>query len=187
LEKPVGCIEALVMAYRNNGVTITNLIKDAGMSQKTAYSSLHKLMELGLLRDVEDRENGRKVRRYFPKERAERLAMYLDVACSTMKELETKNDIPSLTRLPVGSLAIMARIYDEGYTTITELREEAGMCGNTAYSALDALSKSGLIHKETINGFPRSVRYKLTTDGAYLGKILDLASIAMMLLDDERS
>lgn len=173
-------------AYRNNGVTITNLVKDMGMSQKTAYSSLQKLIELDLLYHTEVRENGRMVRRYFPKDRARRLSMYLDVAYTTMRELESKNDIPNLTRLPVGSLAIVARIYDEGYTTITDLREEACMCGNTAYSALDALSKSGLIRKETVNGFPRMVKYRLTDDGAYLGKILDLANIAMMLLEKQR-
>ncbi|MFQ6061190.1 MAG: hypothetical protein ACE5KV_07880 [Thermoplasmata archaeon] len=103
-----------------------------------------------------------------------------------MHHHEGTGEEEQLTRLPVGSLAIMARIYNEGYTTISDLRLEAGMCGGTAYSALDSLSNSGLIRKETINGFPRIVKYKLTEDGAYLGKILDLADIALMLLEEQR-
>lgn len=182
----MGCIEALASAYRNNGVTITDLIRSGGMPQKTAYSSLKKLTELGLIRYVEERENGRMTKRYYPSERAERLAKYLDLAYTAMKELERRNGTPNLTRLPVGSLAIVARIYNEGYTTISDLREEAGMCGNTAYSALDSLTESGLIYREVESGFPRTVKkYKLTDDGEYLGKILDLANIAMMLLEKD--
>lgn len=186
LEKPVGCIEVLASAYRNNGVTVTDLIRNVGMPQKTAYSSLRKLTELGLIRCAKEKDNGRMAKRYFPSERAGKLAMYLDLACTAMKELERKNGTKTLTRLPVGSLAIVARIYNEGYTTISDLRAGAGMCGNTAYSALGSLTESGLIYREVESGFPRTVKkYKLTEDGAYLGKILDLANIAMMLLEEE--
>lgn len=84
-------------------------------------------------------------------------------------------------------MAIVARIYNEGYTTISDLRDEAGMRGNTAYSALDSLSRSGLVYREGKSGFPRTVKkHKLTDDDIYLGKILDLASIAIMLLERER-
>jgi DNA-binding IclR family transcriptional regulator len=187
LEKPVGCIEAMAAAHRNSGITITDLIRNVGMSQKTAYSSLEKLMDLNLLKCEDLVEGGRTVRRYSTKANAEKLAMYLDAVCSTMKELERKNEVTGLNRLPVGSLAILIKIYKEGFTIISDLREEDGMCGNTAYSALDSLTRSGLIYQEVESEFPRTVKkYKLTEDGAYLGKILDLADIAMMLLDTEK-
>jgi DNA-binding IclR family transcriptional regulator len=186
LEKPVGCIEALAAAHRNGSVTVTDLIRNMGMSQKTAYSSLEKLMELKLLDCEECKEGGRIVRRYSSTDRADKLAMYLDATCTTMRELERKNDIQSLNRLPVGSLAILTKIYKEGFTTISDLREDDGMCGNTAYSALDSLTKSGLIFQDVESEFPRTVKkYKLTEDGAYLSKVLDLADVAMMLLNDE--
>jgi predicted ArsR family transcriptional regulator len=174
----------MAAAHRGGGVTITDLIRNVGMSQKTAYSSLEKLMDLDLLKCDDLMEGGRTVRRYSTSERAEVLAMYLDAVCITIKELERKNDTSGLNRLPVGSLAILIKIYKEGFTTISDLREEDGMCGNTAYSALDSLTKSGLILQEIESEFPRTVKkYKLTEDGAYLGKILDLADIAMTLLD----
>ncbi len=186
LEKPVGCIEALAAAHRNGSVTVTDLIRNIGMSQKTAYSSLEKLMELELLNCEDCKEGGRIVRRYSTTEKADRVAMYLNAACSTMRELERKNDIENLNRLPVGSLAILTRIYKEGFTTISHLREDDGMCGNTAYSALESLTKSGLIFREVESDFPRTVKkYKLTEDGAYLSKVLDLADVAMTLLNDE--
>jgi DNA-binding IclR family transcriptional regulator len=185
LEKPVGCIEALAAAHRGGGVTITDLIRNVGMSQKTAYSSLEKLMELDLLACEDLVDGGRTVRRYSTRDKAEKLAMYLDAVCTTMKELERKNGTKNLNRLPVGSLAILIKIYKEGFTTISDLREEDGMCGNTAYSALDSLKDSGLIFQEVESEFPRTVKkYKLTEDGAYLGRILDLADIAMSLLDE---
>lgn len=186
LEKPVGCIEALAAAHRDGSVTVTNLIRDQGMSQRTAYSSLEKLIDLDLMECKECRESGRLVRRYSATERAEKLAMYVDAACATMRELERKKDVSNLNRLPLGSLAILTKIYKEGHTTISGLRNEGGMCGNTAYSALDSLAKSGLIFQEVESEFPRTVKkYKLTEDGAYLGKVLDLADIAMTLLEQK--
>jgi DNA-binding IclR family transcriptional regulator len=185
LEKPVGCIEAMAAAHRTGGVTITDLIRNVGMSQKTAYSSLEKLMELDLLQCEDLVDGGRTVRRYSAMDKAEKLAMYLDAVCITMKELERKNGTKNLNRLPVGSLAILIKIYQEGFTTISDLREEDGMCGNTAYSALDSLKECGLIFQEVESEFPRTVKkYKLTEDGSYLGKILDLADMAMMLLNE---
>jgi DNA-binding IclR family transcriptional regulator len=185
LEKPVGCIEAMATAHRNGGVTITDLIRNVGMSQKTAYSSLEKLMELDLLQCDDLTDGGRTVKRYSTSAKAEKLAMYLDAVCTTMKELERKNGTKNLNRLPVGSLAILTKIYKGGFTTISDLREEDGMCGNTAYSALDSLKECGLIFQEVESDFPRTVKkYKLTEDGDYLGKILDLADMAMMLLNE---
>ena len=186
LEKPVGCIETMAAAHRSGGVTITDLIRNVGMSQKTAYSSLEKLMELDLLQCEDLVDGGRTVRKYSTRDKAEKLAMYLDAVCTTMKELERKNRTRNLNRLPVGSLAILIKIYKEGFTTISDLREEAGMCGNTAYSALDSLKESGLIFQEVESEFPRTVKkYKLTEDGAYLGKILDLADMAIMILSSK--
>lgn len=187
LEKPVGCIEVLAAAHRNGSLTVTDLIRNVGMSQKTAYSSLEKLIELELLDCKECKEGGRIVRRYSATDKAERVAMYLDAACNTMRELERKSEVSSLKRLPLGSLAILTKIYKEGFATISNLREEDGMCGNTAYSALDSLRECGLIFREVESEFPRTVKkYKLTEDGAYLAKVLDLADVAMTLLGHER-
>jgi predicted ArsR family transcriptional regulator len=177
----------MAAAHRTGGVTITDLIRKVGMSQKTAYSSLEKLMELDLLQCEDLVDGGRTVRKYSTEDRAKKLAMYLDAVCTTMKELERKNGTKNLNRLPVGSLAILIKIYQEGFTTISDLREEDGMCGNTAYSALDSLKECGLIIQEVESEFPRTVKkYKLTEDGDHLGKILDIADMAMMLLEQEQ-
>ena len=109
--------------------------------------------------------------------------MYVDAASATVRELERKNNVSNLNRLPVGSLAILTKIYKKGHTTISNLRNAEGMCGNTAYSALDSLTTSGLIYQKVKSEFPRTVKkYKLTEDGAYLGKVLDLVDIAMTLV-----
>ena len=63
LEKPVGCIEALAAAHRDGNITVTDLIRIQGMSQRTAYSSLENLIDLDLMECEVCRETGRLVRR----------------------------------------------------------------------------------------------------------------------------
>jgi predicted transcriptional regulator len=47
--KPVGTLEILVHLYRAQKVTVTNLIKDAGLNQRTAYSALSNLLDKDLV------------------------------------------------------------------------------------------------------------------------------------------
>ena len=44
LQKPVGSLEILVHLHRNKKATITQLITQAGMNQRTTYSALDKLL-----------------------------------------------------------------------------------------------------------------------------------------------
>jgi DNA-binding HxlR family transcriptional regulator len=43
IEKPRGSLEILVHLYRNEKATVTNLVKDAGLNQRTTYSALLSL------------------------------------------------------------------------------------------------------------------------------------------------
>ena len=49
LQKPVGSLEILVHLHRNKKATITQLITQAGMNQRTTYSALDKLLEQQLI------------------------------------------------------------------------------------------------------------------------------------------
>jgi DNA-binding transcriptional ArsR family regulator len=54
--KPVGTLEILVHLYRAQRVTVTNLIRDAGLNQRTAYSALSKLLDQDLVcQDIGDK------------------------------------------------------------------------------------------------------------------------------------
>ena len=49
LQKPVGSLEILVHLHRNKKATITQLITQAGLNQRTTYSALEKLLEQQLI------------------------------------------------------------------------------------------------------------------------------------------
>ena len=49
LEKPTGTLKILVHLNKHEKATITSLIKDADLSQKTAYSALDRLQSKGLI------------------------------------------------------------------------------------------------------------------------------------------
>ena len=53
LEKPVGTLKILVHLKKHEKATITGLIKDANLSQKTAYSALNRLQNNGLIYQTE--------------------------------------------------------------------------------------------------------------------------------------
>ena len=49
LEKPVGTMKILVHIHRNDKTTITGLLKNEHLNQRTTYSALEKLQERGLI------------------------------------------------------------------------------------------------------------------------------------------
>lgn len=54
--KPVGTLEILVHLYRAQKATVTNLIRDAGLNQRTAYSALSNLLDHDLVcQEISDR------------------------------------------------------------------------------------------------------------------------------------
>ena len=48
--RPAGSLEVLVHLYRNEKATITNLITDAGLNQRTTYSAIEKLQSHKLVK-----------------------------------------------------------------------------------------------------------------------------------------
>ena len=48
--KPVGALEVLVHLHRNEKATITDLIKDAELNQRTTYSAISKLQSQNLVK-----------------------------------------------------------------------------------------------------------------------------------------
>ena len=49
LEKPVGTLKILVHLKQNDKDTITGLIKNIDLNQRTTYTALNKLMDKGLI------------------------------------------------------------------------------------------------------------------------------------------
>ncbi|MFH0815286.1 MAG: helix-turn-helix domain-containing protein [Methanobacteriota archaeon] len=63
IEKPVGSLRILVHLFRNEKATITTMLKDADLNQRTAYAALRKLMDKNLI-EVEV-SSGFPVRKYY--------------------------------------------------------------------------------------------------------------------------
>ena len=63
LQKPVGSLEILVHLHRNKKATITQLITQAGLNQRTTYSALGKLLEQDLI--SHEASNGFPVCKYY--------------------------------------------------------------------------------------------------------------------------
>ena len=49
IEKPVGSLKILVHLFRNEKSTITTMLKDADLNQRTAYAALRKLSDEDLI------------------------------------------------------------------------------------------------------------------------------------------
>ena len=49
LEKPVGTMKILVHIHQNEKTTITGLLRNEQLNQRTTYSALEKLQESGLI------------------------------------------------------------------------------------------------------------------------------------------
>jgi DNA-binding HxlR family transcriptional regulator len=77
IEKPVGSLEILVHLHRYERATVTNLIKDAGLNQRTAYSALSKLKNQELI--CQEVSNGFPVCKYYRlTSRGKAVALHLD-------------------------------------------------------------------------------------------------------------
>ena len=77
LEKRVGTLQILVHLQKNKKATITNLIREANLNQRTTYSALANLLESGLI--YRDETNGFPVCKYYRlTEKGEKIAEHLD-------------------------------------------------------------------------------------------------------------
>ena len=56
LQKPVGSLEILVHLHRKKKATVTQLINNAELNQRTTYSALGNLLEQGLIH--QEKSNG---------------------------------------------------------------------------------------------------------------------------------
>ena len=54
LEKPVGTMKILIYLHQNEKTTITGLLKNQHLNQRTTYSALEKLQEKDLVQQKED-------------------------------------------------------------------------------------------------------------------------------------
>ena len=63
LEKRVGTLQILVHLHNNKKATVTNLIRDAKLNQRTTYSALANLQEHGLI--CREETNGFPVCKYY--------------------------------------------------------------------------------------------------------------------------
>jgi predicted transcriptional regulator len=77
IQKPVGSLEILVHLYRRDRATITNLIKEAKLNQRTTYSALSSLMSQELI--CQETSNGFPICKYYRlTEKGEDIAIHLD-------------------------------------------------------------------------------------------------------------
>lgn len=88
LEKPIGTLKILVHLRENKKATITNLIQDVELNQRTTYSALENLQNQGLI--FQEKTNGFPVCKYYKlTEKGDEVAYYLDtVACLLTQEHE---------------------------------------------------------------------------------------------------
>ncbi|MCK4266156.1 MAG: helix-turn-helix transcriptional regulator [Thermoplasmata archaeon] len=77
IQKPVGSLEILVHLYRNDKATITNLINDARLCQRTTYSALTNLLDQRLI--SKETTNGFPICKYYKlTQKGHTVAMHLD-------------------------------------------------------------------------------------------------------------
>ncbi len=75
--KPVGSLDILVHLLRNEKATVTNLITDAGLNQRTTYSAISSLLEQNLI--CQEVDNGFPVCKYYKlTNRGKAIAVHLD-------------------------------------------------------------------------------------------------------------
>lgn len=76
LEKRVGTLQILVHLKKNDKATITNLIRDANLNQRTTYSALANLLEHGLI--FREETKGFPICKYYRlTEKGEEIALHL--------------------------------------------------------------------------------------------------------------
>jgi len=77
IEKPVGSLKILVHLYRIEKATITMMLKDIEINQRTAYSALHMLFKEDLI-EMEIRTGRPWGKFYRLTEKGKIVATYLD-------------------------------------------------------------------------------------------------------------
>ena len=63
IQKPVGSLEILVHLHSSKKATVTELLRDAGLNQRTTYSALENLQENGLI--AQELGNGFPLCKYY--------------------------------------------------------------------------------------------------------------------------
>lgn len=86
LEKPTGTLTILLHLARNRETTISVLIREVGMNQRTAYSALRKLLSLNLILVEVESSFPRTRKVYRLTDRGASLATLLKAADMMMKE-----------------------------------------------------------------------------------------------------
>jgi DNA-binding transcriptional ArsR family regulator len=83
--KPVGTLDILVHLYHADKATITNLIKDTDLNQRTAYSALSSLLEQKLV--CLETGNGFPLYKYYSlTKRGKAIAGHLDIVDKLLVE-----------------------------------------------------------------------------------------------------
>ena len=84
LEKRVGTLQILVHLHNHKKATVTNLIRDARLNQRTTYSALANLQEQGLI--IREETNGFPVCKYYTlTEKGERVAEHLGTVAGLLE------------------------------------------------------------------------------------------------------
>ena len=88
LEKPVGTLKILVHLRKHEKATITNLIRDVELNQRTTYSALDNLKERGLI--YHEEISGFPVCKYYRlTKKGDEVAEYLrSIACLLAQEYD---------------------------------------------------------------------------------------------------
>ncbi|MFQ6129068.1 MAG: hypothetical protein ACE5QW_09230 [Thermoplasmata archaeon] len=86
LEKPTGTLTILLHLARKKETTISVLIREVGMNQRTAYSALRKLLSLNLILVEVESSFPRTRKVYWLTDRGASLATLLKAADAIMKE-----------------------------------------------------------------------------------------------------
>ena len=87
LQKPVGSLEILVHLHRNKKATITQLITQAGMNQRTTYSALGKLLDQELI--CHEESDGFPVCKYYElTDKGKPVAKHLDTVDKLLVQIK---------------------------------------------------------------------------------------------------
>ena len=89
LEKPVGTLKILVHLHNNEKATVTNLIKEADLNQRTTYSALSKLLDEGLI--YKEETKAFPVHKYYKlTEKGKKIAEHLGIVAAIFLNDESR-------------------------------------------------------------------------------------------------
>ncbi|TET91592.1 MAG: ArsR family transcriptional regulator [Methanomassiliicoccales archaeon] len=185
LEQPKGCIKVLACLKERQPACVSDIIRSTGLSQEGVYSSLERLEELDILRTSEEepvrgRENPRSLTEW-----GDRLGNIVLALICTLREISGKHNIDPYLKMPVGSLSILVHTYHSGSITPKEAIS-MGLCITSASSAFRKLRGLGLVYYYKKKRFRRTTKvHKLTEDGKYLTRLLDIIDVALQWKGDD--